>query len=190
MRYAFAVAVLVLAVAAFTAPLSADEKTLGGIYLTAEDYMNGELTMAGERSSGHKLEAHGVTNKPYIHVTQGTERREFQKSSIYGFRDYEGRSFRFAGNDMYEIRDAGKMFIYASERLVRKGAVERAYFFSIGATGEVLPLTLLNVKEAFPRNHEFHDSLDAAFKTDSELIRYDTFHKMYKVNRLLVANEN
>ena len=188
MRYAVAFAVLVLALAVSTRPLSADQKTSGGVYLTAEDYMNGKLTMAGERGSGHKLEVHNLTSKPYIHVTQGTQKREFQKSSIYGFRDYDGRSFRFVGNDVYEIRDAGRMFIYGAERLVRKGAVEKAYFFSVGATGEVQPLTLINVKKAFPVNHRFHDSLDAAFKTDSELIQFDSFHKMYKVNRLLMAN--
>jgi hypothetical protein len=188
MRYAFAISVLVLALVAFTTPASADQKTSGGVYLTAEDYMNGKLTMAGESGSGHKIEVHNLTGKPFIHVTDGTETREFDKSSIYGYRDHEGKAFRFVGNDVYEIRDAGKLFIYETERIVRKGTAESAYFFSVGAAGEVFPLTLLNLKKACPGNHGFHDSLDATFRSDSELTRYDSLHKMFKVNRLLVAS--
>ena len=97
------------------------------------------------------------------------------------------RPARVVGNVRYEILEAKDLYIYSTAVLVRKGATEKQYFFSVGANGEILPLTILNLKKAFPDNHAFHDSLDMAFREDSQLTRYDDFHKMYKVNRLLIA---
>lgn len=62
------------------------------------------------------------------------------------------------------------------------------YLFTSGSTNELQPLTKMNLKKAFPDNHPFHDAIDANFREDKELINYDDFHKMYKVNRLLMAN--
>ena len=100
----------------------------------------------------------------------------------------DGRSFRTIGNQRYEILEARDLVIYSTDVIVRKGTLEKEYFFSVGLNGEVLPLTILNLKNAFPDNHAFHDSLDMMFKNDSQLTKYDNFHKMYKVNRLLVAS--
>lgn len=59
------------------------------------------------------------------------------------------------------------------------------YFFTTGTSDLLQDLTRSNLKKAFPANHPFHDALDATFKDDKELISYDDFHKMYKVNWLL-----
>ena len=59
------------------------------------------------------------------------------------------------------------------------------YFFTTGSYDVLQELTKLNLKKAFPANHPFHDALDATFKDDKELISYDDFHKMFKVNWLL-----
>jgi hypothetical protein len=59
------------------------------------------------------------------------------------------------------------------------------YFFSTSASDVLLPLTKANLKNAFPTNHPFHDALDANFREDKELVNYDDFHKMYKINWLL-----
>src|SRR5262245_12100143 len=101
----------------------------------------------------------------------------------------DGRSFRTIGSQRYEILEAKDLVIYSTDVIVRKGALEKEYFFSVGPTGDILPLTILNLKNAFPDNHAFHDSLDMMFKNDSQLTKYDSFHKMYKVNRLLAASK-
>jgi hypothetical protein len=67
--------------------------------------------------------------------------------------------------------------------------MEKKYFFSVGAGGEIFPLTIINLKKAFPDHHAFHDSLDMMFTNDWQLTKYDEFHKMYKVNRLLAASK-
>ena len=95
------------------------------------------------------------------------------------------RNYRFVGNDRYQILEAKALYIYSLDVLVRKGSLEKTYFFSVGPNGDVLPLTILNLKKAFPDNHRFHDVLDMTFKNDSDLTKYDDFHKMFKVNRLL-----
>ena len=59
------------------------------------------------------------------------------------------------------------------------------YYFTTSTSDVLQPLTIMNLKNAYPNNHTFHDALDANFKEDKELIKYDDFHKMYKVNRLL-----
>lgn len=59
------------------------------------------------------------------------------------------------------------------------------YFFTTKSSNVLQPLTKDNLKKAFPENHPFHDALDATFNSDKDLITYDSFHKMYKVNWLL-----
>ena len=49
-------------------------------------------------------------------------------------------------------------------------------------------MTLDNLKQALPDNHRFHDSLDMTFGAGQDLAQYDDFHKMFKVNRLLIAS--
>jgi hypothetical protein len=108
------------------------------------------------------------------------------------------RPFRVAGNDKYQILDAKELYIYSADRIVRsvitygrarvQERTEKAFFFSVGPNGDILPLTIANLKKAVPDNAMFHDHLDMAFKDDSELTAYDDAHKMFKVNRLLIAS--
>ena len=100
----------------------------------------------------------------------------------------DARNYRVVGTDQYQIIEAKALYIYSLDVIVRKGASEKTYFFSVGPNGDILPLTILNLKKAFPDNHTFHDFLDMSFRHDSDLTRYDNFHKMFKVNRLLEAS--
>ena len=61
------------------------------------------------------------------------------------------------------------------------------YFFTTNSSDILQELTRMNLKKAFPNDHAFHDALDAQFKEDKELISYDEFHKMYKVNRVFIS---
>jgi len=58
------------------------------------------------------------------------------------------------------------------------------YFFTTSASNVLQELTKMNLKKSFPNAHPFHDALDANFKEDKELIAYDDFHKVYKIDRL------
>ena len=163
-----------------------------GVYQTASDYRDGRLAFEGDcGSKAHKLELHDFLNKPYIDVTHDTEKRRFQKSELFGFRACDGRDYRFGANLAYWILEAKALCIYMREIRVRSGKSTRAvpvYSFSVGPDGPLLPLTLEDLKRAFPENHRFHDSLDLTFPGGRELAQYDEFHKMFKVNRLLMAS--
>lgn len=56
------------------------------------------------------------------------------------------------------------------------------YFFVTKSSEVLQELTKQNIKKSFPDNHAFHDALDANFKEDKDLIEYDSFHKIYKLN--------
>src|SRR5713226_4569438 len=159
-----ALAVLVFSNAG-TAQVAAPKTS--GVYLTADDYKNGRLSFEGDcGSKAHKLELHDVLHKSYIHVTHETEKHRFAKSDLFGFRACDGHDYRFASNLEYQILESKELYIYAREVPVSHGRgvhTVRGYFFSAGAEGPVLALTLENLKKAFPDNQRFHDALDAAF---------------------------
>jgi len=161
MKYTIAILMLTFTMS-FTALAGTSDKTTGGVYLTADDFTNGKLMSEQQ-------------------ITKSS------KSDVYGFRDSHGRSYRFVGDKPYEIREAGPLYIYKTDRLVRKGAVEPAYFFSVGPTQRVLPLTIANLKNAVGEDHRFQEFLDMTFRNDSDLTRFDKSQSTYAVNRLLRA---
>lgn len=173
--------------------LAAGATRTSGIYLNAADYQHAQLTSEGDcKSRTHSIELHDVLNKPFIDVTHGNDRHRYLKSELFGFRSCDGADYRFVGNKEYQIIEAKALYIYrtvASETRGKGSTQVATYYFSVGGAGDVLALTALNLKQAFPGNHMFHDSLDAAFPRGG-LEQYDDFHKMFRVNHLLEASEN
>ena len=99
--------------------------------------------------------------------------------------------YRLAKHREFQILEARTLYIYIVNAPPRFGKdaqrglnTSSTYYFSVGAEGDVLPLTFNNLKRAFPTNYRFHDSLDAAFPFGG-LEQYDEFHRMFKVNHLL-----
>ena len=189
-RHHFIAAVLAVGALA-TATVTAATARKSGVYLTTVDYQKARLTSEGDcNSDAHKIELHDLLNKPYIDVTHGGARHRYLKAELFGFRSCEGADYRFVGNKEYQILEAKALYIYRVEVPDGRGkgiSQVSKYYFSVGADGDVLALTVLNLKQAFPANHMFHDSLDAAFPLGG-LEQYDAFHKMFKVNRLLEAS--
>lgn len=186
------VAVLAAFVVSVAASPKATTPKTSGVYLTADDYQNGRLSFEGDcGSKTHKLELHDVLNKPYIDVTHESDKRRYAKSDLFGFRTCNGRDYRFVSNLEYQILEAKELYIYEHGTNVHVGKGLRTvptYYFSAGPKGQVLPLTLENLKQAFPDNHRFHDSLDQMFGRGQNVAQYDELHKMFKVNRLLMAS--
>jgi hypothetical protein len=60
---------------------------------------------------------------------------------------------------------------------------ETRYYFSKNAESRILPLTIRNLKFAYP-NRDFHDLLDVHFRSNKELMRYDAFNNEYKLKRI------
>ena len=192
------VAFITTAVFSTTAAFASTPGRTSGIYLTAADYTERRPSFEGDcKTPSHKIELHNIVHKPYIEIMHGTATRKYAKSDLFGFRACDGREYRFVDIREYEILESRQISIYTiqvpareSKDLARDRPATRLYFFSEGPAGEVLPLTRNNLRRAFPDNHAFHDAIDQMFHSDAELPQYDDFHKMFKINRLLVASQS
>ncbi len=89
----------------------------------------------------------------------------------------------------YKVLNAGEpltiyKYIHPSHSPKETEKYAPKYFFTTSGSEVLQQLTKENLKKAFPDNHSFHDALDENFKEDKELINYDSFHKMYKINHI------
>jgi len=163
-----------------------------GVFLSASDFASGKLAYEINCSTEkHKIKLNEFLNKDYITVVHDKQPHNLKKKEIFGYKDCNDLTYRFVGDSHYVILNPTeeillyKHIIEASKN--QKAAIH--YYFSLSGNGEVQTLTLTNLKKAFPDNHKFHDALDAEFKSDDELVTYDSFHKTYKLNRLYVNNK-
>jgi len=186
--------IAVFAVCMFTAVTltTAQADRTSGVYLTAADYEKKQLAFAGDcGSKNHKLKPHDFPNKPYIDVKHESEKYRYAKRDLFGFRECDGRDYRFGSNLNYQILEAEELYIYTLDIWVSRGRTNqtvRKYYFSVGDDGQILMLNLENLKRALPENHRFHDWLDATFGGGQNLADYDKFHNMFRINYLLIAS--
>jgi hypothetical protein len=78
------------------------------------------------------------------------------------------------------------LYIYARDIPESQGKgfqVEREYYFRVGPQGRIVALSLMNLKQAFPNNLKFHDTLDAVFGLGQNLARTTNFTRCFKVAR-------
>ena len=169
--------------------MSSGENIHSGIYMSAKDYQNRKLSLEINcDSTKHKIKLHDFFSKPYIDVIHEGKKYHYMKDSIFGYRDCNGNDFRFDAKREYQIMDSDSITIYRIQVAQGgKGAIRLVseYYFSSKLDGKIFNLTSGNVKAAYPINHKFHDTLDMQFKDGFNLSDYDSFHKTYKIVRLL-----
>ena len=185
----FSFGVVFLLAAALTGPAATAAPGSSGVYLAAEDYSRGVFTEGGSCQASFKVALHDVVNKPYIDVARGSAKKRYAKTEVFGVRLCDGYDYRLVSSHLYRILEAKALYIYGVERPVSQGKgfrVVPAYYFSSGARGEVLPLTLDNLHRVYADNHRFIDSLDRVWERD--LAEYDAFHQQFKVGRLLAES--
>jgi hypothetical protein len=182
------------AVVLFSASVAGAGAPTSGLYLSAADFEQRQLTAQGEcGSKGYKLDLRDVLRKPSVRVVSGSGTHEYKKSEVFGFRGCDGRDYRFVGNRGLQILEANELYIYASQIPISSGKGFRtvpAYHFSVGPAGTVQPLTIDNLKRAFPDNDKFHDTLDQMFGAGQNVAQYDEFRSTFKVNRLLLTSND
>jgi hypothetical protein len=101
--------------------------------------------------------------------------------------DVPWTELRSYNNLSYKVVDTDGFIIYSRDvhATGSKATVkERRYYFSKNGESEIHPLTINNLKYAFPRNREFHDLLDIHFRSNDELTRYDSFYKEFKLKSI------
>lgn len=180
-----------LAAAIVPATVAGAGSPTSGVYLTADDFAAGTLASSGSCEAPLKVSLHDVLNKPYVDLSRGSEKKQFAKNDLFGLRLCDGHDYRLSSSRLYRILSKGDLVIYGIDRPVSQGKgfkVVPSYYFSSGARGEIRPLTLENLQEAFAANHKFVDSLDRF--SDQDLAHYDGYHQQYRVVRLLAESSS
>ena len=110
------------------------------------------------------------------------------KDSVFGYTNGRHEHFRFykSYDEEYKIIEAGNIIVYSYPVKIWTGygrfiRTEQRYFFSKTADSPILPLTVLELKRAFPENLKFHTMLDLQFGNIQDIKEGDIF----KINELL-----
>jgi len=161
-----------------------------GIYLTARDFYNHKLTYGFDcNTSTGKLKLNDMFGSSSGYIVSKGEKHSFDKYKTYGYQNCDNEIYRFFGKDAYQIIDTTEFYLYYRyqqvEKVKGKGLVKTdEYFFSKDGGSPIQMLTAENLKRAFPDNHPFHYAIDSHFRTDQELISYDSFSGCYKLKYL------
>ena len=167
------------------------QKPIGsGVYRNAADFRQGKMFLQVDcQTETHRIKLHEFSNKSFIDVIHDGKKNTLQKSEIFGIRDCGGHDFRFFQNQDYQLMEDLGLVIYQKKATEPAGTEvlggQMDFYFSTQLDSPIQPLTLDALKRATPGNHAFHNALDAQFQ-NADVAAYDTFHKMYKVNQLLV----
>lgn len=157
-----------------------------GLYKSADDFVNGKLEHQQVEFAKHRLRTDIPFNKYVVKVVDGGESHTYYKWDVYGFKDKRNQVYRFDDEKTYRIVDTTAFLIYAREENIVRGKEktrETRYYFSKSPESRILPLTIRNLKYSFP-NREFHNLLDLQFRTNLELMRYDSYYGEYKLKSI------
>jgi hypothetical protein len=169
------------------ANLSAETiKPNSGIYLTASDYKNNHLHLAGDRSAKNKFRLNDFFGGEKLTVSHEGKNYQFSKDSIYGYKDKDVIAYRFFKDHSgeYTILESKKAVIYERRFPNGKAGSKAVYYFSKGAEGDIYVLSTDNLKRIFKSDPAF-DIIDANFHNDGDLLSYDKVHHEYRVNYYL-----
>ncbi|MBI5538637.1 MAG: hypothetical protein HY951_01150 [Bacteroidia bacterium] len=162
-----------------------------GIYMTATDFLSGKLTYEINcLTTKQKIKTTNFFNTKTVKVTNPDSTIKLSKSSIWGFRLCDGNEYRFYQGKEYLIIDKGAITVY--QIIERSGTSPKSnqsvsktrYFFSEDANSSLKELTLKNVETSITNNKKFHDLIDLYFKTDVDLLIYDDYYKMLRLNHI------
>ncbi len=158
-----------------------------GVYLTAADFDNHILSFTKEADKKYKFKIHEVFHTQTITIVKSDTVITLLKDSIFGYRDEDNIPYRFYNKKTYQIiNPTEKILLYClttpialkgSEPIIR-------YFFSTNSASAIYALTKLNLKKAFPLDTNFHELIDMYFNNDTDLLAYDQFYHVYKINRI------
>ena len=108
-----------------------------------------------------------------------------------GFLPATAQNNRIYHKEKFSVVDTTAFYVYTQNKNVvpagGKGMYRAdLYFFSTAVDSPILPLTIENLKNAYPANIAFHYALDAYFNSDRQLMAYDAYAKMYKLKYLFL----
>ena len=172
----------------------AQEKSthVSGLYESYIDYTTNNLAIVSD-SKHDKIKLNEFFGSTHVSVIHDSNKQRYEKSKLYGYRNCAGEDYRFYENTKYKIIDTADFYLYS--RIVyptTKGYPQAStiYYFSPTGNDDIVALTIGNLKNAFPSQHEFHYLLDQQFNSNNELDAYDIYLKKYKVKYLFEKANN
>lgn len=178
---------LLLVCMAIGQPLLFAQNSLQGIYLSRKDCSNNHISFSPIKEKKYKLKLYQFLNNPTIKITIGDSMYTLNKDSIFGYRDNKNIVHRFYKKNLYTVLNPTESILLYSRTYLggyKNTPLDIQYFFSTPTNDAVQPLTKWNLKKVFLHDTAFYQLLDMAFINDSDLLKYDSFYKMYKLNQV------
>jgi hypothetical protein len=174
-------------------PVTAQQK-MAGIYKTMNDYLDNHLSYSKDSCQGiPKINLHGLFARDYVSIQYNGNNIHLKKTDFFAYRLTNGEVYRIAGSNPYQLLNKGPhLLLYKRKIAVNPKEFPSGkfkYYFSTDQDNTLQELTAWNIKKAFPANTSLHDLVDALFKTDDDLVAYDRFHEMYKLEWLLTEKK-
>jgi len=162
-----------------------------GLYMTVSDFSSGRLAYEINcLTEKHKIKISDFLDSKTVKVTHRDSTIKLTKSSIWGFRLCDGKEYRIYQDKEYLIIDKGAITVYqitvksSTNPRSNQTVTKTKYFFSEDVGSPLKELTLKNVETSFISNKKFHDLIDLQFKSDAELLIYDDYYKMLRLNHI------
>lgn len=166
------------------------QKDSSGIFFTANDYMQQKLSYAINcKTEKHNINPYNIFLDKYIIVKHQGVKHKHLKDSVYAIKYCDGSITRMFKQREYPLINPGEqimMYVVVSGPAGKYESARTVYYFSPDAKTDPVELTKYNLKAAFPDNHKFHNLIDMQFMNDEDLTEYDDFHKMMKINLVLL----
>jgi hypothetical protein len=187
----FFIAIMASITSSVNCPAPANNDVLStGIYSSYADFASGRLTWAAGCNNGKdKLHINSFLGSPKGYVLLNGEKHVFYKNQVYGYHDCTNHDFRFYNNDIYQLVDTAGFYIYYRYQTETgpsgKGNIKAdRYYFSVKGDAAIEPLTITNLKKAYPGNLRFYNEIDVLAQSGGGLMAYDHQAKMYKIKCL------
>ena len=166
----------------------------GGIYLTADDFLHSKLSYSVDCKGNPPGWGSNVllSNKHFI-IKQSGRVYKLSIKDVYAIKYCEGKIVRIYKDGCYTLLnpDENIQLYEVTQNPVSKGhCATKKYYFSRDARSDIQELSMDNLKAAFTDKRSFVDALNNQVGTDSELLAYDGFYKIYRLNRIYKANNN
>ena len=161
-----------------------------GVYLSAYDFTNSKISFFNNQiNKKYKLCLREFFNAASIKIIIDDSIIKLNKDSIFGYRDKKNICYRFFNKVAYKIiNPSEKILLYSKTSLVG-GPKNRSnnvtlYFFSENANSPIYRLSKWNLKTILYKDVLFHELLDVYFQSDKDLTAYDSYNKIYLLNRI------
>jgi len=176
---------LFFSVLMFSFQVAYSQADSAGVYKTSKDFSSQKLSyvcICGKQKNPIKLGA--LFNTQEIVITINGKKNKIKKSELFGYQDCNKKTYRFYHDTEYRLVATPRINLYFKEEEYGTGknsSIEDAFFFSVTLDSEIIPLTIENLKAAYPDNERFHNLLDTSFRTDADLSTFNKNLKKYKI---------